>query len=59
MIKLMQPSSYSVSILARTVVMKLTRTLLLIAPSLDPGAWLLKVLDLARTAGCPDKTNQA
>ena len=57
MISLKQPS-YSVSILARLVVMKLTR-MLLIAPSLDPGAWLLKVLDLARTAGCPDKTHQA
>ena len=46
------------SLLTRVSVTRLTRRLL-ITPSLEPGAWLLKVLDLARTAGCPDEIYQA
>ena len=44
---------YSVSILTRAATRRVTRRLL-VTPSLCV-AWLLKVLDLARTAGCPTK----
>ena len=57
MISIKQLCPYSVSILRLTAMMRLTR--LLISPSLEPGAWLLKVLDLARTAGCPDEIYHA
>ena len=49
---------YCVSILTRVSVTRLTRRLLII-PSPEPGAWLLKVLDLAKTAGCPDEIYHA